>query len=81
MAKEAAATDGINKIGEVLAEFGESRENVPDPTGLEDITEILTAAYQVYSAARISGFSDGQAFQFGRDYFTTMMQMAAAAQT
>lgn len=48
----------------------------PDATGLDGILDVMGSARQVYNAARIARFTEDQAFQFARDYFTTMMRMS-----
>lgn len=75
--------DGKNNVDDILAEFsGQPDDNESatamssDMTGLSEIAPILIAAYQVYTAARLAAFSDMQAFQFARDYFTTMMKLS-----
>lgn len=59
---------------------GESSE-VPDPgfdaTGLDGVMDIMRGAFQVMTAAKLTGFSDPQAFQLTRDWFTTMMRISA----
>jgi hypothetical protein len=83
---EIVMANGENNVKDILDEFSEEplgesdMKSAPDSSGLSEITEILISAYQVYAAARIARFSEGQAFQFARDYFTTMMRMSAEAQ-
>lgn len=48
-----------------------------DSTGLTEMMSIMRSAFQVMTAAKLSGFSENQAMQFAHDYFITMMRMSA----
>jgi len=47
-----------------------------DPTGIGPVMEIMSMARQIYTAARVSGFPEEQAFQLSRDWFTTMTKIS-----
>ena len=51
-----------------------------DATGLDAMLDIMRGAFQVMTAARITGFSEQQAFQLSRDWFTNMMRFSHEAQ-
>lgn len=48
-----------------------------DATGLDAVAGVMRGAFQVMTAARLTGFTDAQAFQLSRDWFTNMMRMSA----
>ena len=46
-----------------------------DATGLAELMGVMTTVFQVWTAAKLSGFSDGQAFQLARDHYAMVMHM------
>lgn len=51
-----------------------------DSTGLDGIMDIMRGAHQIMSGAMLVGFTDQQAFQLARDFFTNMMRMSIEQQ-
>lgn len=50
-----------------------------DASGLDGVMDIMRGTFQVMTGAKLSGFSDSQAFQLARDWFTNMMHISAEA--
>lgn len=48
-----------------------------DPTGIGPAMEVLGAAWQINTAARVCGFSEAQAFDLAKSWFITMARVAA----
>lgn len=46
-----------------------------DATGLTEMMSIMRSAFQVQTAAKLTGFSESQSFRFALEYFTTLMRM------
>jgi hypothetical protein len=78
MAAEEEATAGID---EALRSFqADQPPNTPDPTGLDEMMPMLASGQTFYTAARLSGFSEAQAFTLTRDYLKTMLRLSSEAQ-
>lgn len=43
-----------------------------DPTGITPIMEIMATAFQIMTAARVTGFSKSQSFTLAHDWFIAM---------
>jgi len=50
-----------------------------DPEALAELTGVLGNARHVYSAARLSGFSDDQAFRFALHHYEIMIRISMEA--
>ena len=48
-----------------------------DPTGIAPMMEIMGTAFQIMTAARVSGFSPEQSFRLALEWFLTMTKMSA----
>lgn len=62
-------------------DFGHDDDDGPpdpgfDATGLEGVMDIMRGAFQIMTGAKLAGFSDPQAFQLTRDWFTNMMHIS-----
>ena len=51
-----------------------------DATGLDSVMDIMRGTHQVMTGAVLAGFTQAQAFQLARDWFTNMMRMSFEAQ-
>lgn len=51
-----------------------------DATGLDGVMDIMRGTFQVMTGAKLVGFTDAQAFQLCRDWFTNMMRISAEAE-